>query len=787
MKVTGYVIFLITFLLFHSVVISHPSDKEHGRKKTPYEYVDPFIGTKEMGHTFPGACVPFGMVQLSPETDTVQFLKDGKYNPEVYRYCAGYQYNDKTIVGFSHTHFSGTGHSDLGDFLVMPTTGKLYLNPGTSDHPENGYRSKFSHSTEVASPGYYTVKLDKYNIRAELTASNRTGFHQYTFPKSDSAHVILDMNYGIYNYEGKVIWSSIRVENDTLVTGYRITEGWARTRYIYFAMVFSKPFKNYGYKNSTEPLYKGFWRKFNQSENFPEMAGKNIKAYFDFSTNENEKIKVKLAISSVSSEGALKNLMAEIPGWDFDFVRSQARTAWEEELNKIAISATDSVMTSFYTSMYHADISPVTYSDVDGYYRGLDNNIHKAEGYTNYTTFSLWDTYRALHPLFTIIQQKRTGGMVQSMIDHYSQSVQKLLPVWAHYGNENWCMIGYHSVPVIADAYMKGIRGFDTLKALEACLTTARKSSFQGIGDYEKLGYVPMDKLGSSASMTLEYAYDDFAISKFAGALNNTGAKDEFMKRAMNYRNIFDPSTGFMRAKDSKGNWKSPMDPLSTDGQGFIEGNAWNYSLYVPQDVKGFIGLLGGKDNFVRRLDSLFTMQLDDKYFENTEDISRSGLIGNYVHGNEPSHHVPYMYNWALQPWKTQQKIHLIMNSMYRNAPDGLCGNDDCGQMSAWYIFSALGFYPVCPGTNEYVIGSPSVSEARISLENGKVFTIKAENYDSKNIYIQSLELNGKPYNKSFLRHEDIIKGGSLVFHMGNVPNHNWAVSEDSIPFSITK
>lgn len=740
-----------------------------------------------MGHTFPGACVPFGMVQLSPETDTIQFIKNGKYNPDVYRYCAGYQYDDKTIVGFSHTHFSGTGHSDLGDFLIMPTVGKLCLNPGTSDRPQTGYRSGFSHKTESASPGYYTVKLDKYNIKAELTASCRTGFHQYTFPKTDSAHIILDMNYGIYNYEGKVIWSSIRVENDTLVTGYRITEGWARTRYIYFAMVFSKPFKKYGYKNDAEPAYKGFWRKFNQNENFPEMAGKNIKAYFDFSTGDNEKIKIRLSVSSVSTEGALRNLLTEIAHWDFERVRTEARQAWEKELNKISITASDSVMTNFYTAMYHADISPVTYSDHDGSYRGLDNNIHKAENYVNYTTFSLWDTYRALHPLFTIIQQKRTSGMVQSMIDHYSQSVHKLLPVWAHYGNENWCMIGYHSVPVIADAYLKGIRGFDTLKAFEACIQTAGKSSFQGIGDYKKSGYVPVDKLGSSASVTLEYAYDDFTIFRFAKALNVPEIESEFGKRAMNYRNIFDSSTGFMRAKDSKGNWKNPLDPLSTDGQGFIEGNAWNYSLYVPQDIKGFINLIGGKDALVRRLDSLFTMQLDSKYFENTEDISRSGLIGNYVHGNEPSHHVPYMYNWALQPWKTQERIHLIMNTMYRNAADGLCGNDDCGQMSAWYIFSAMGFYPVCPGTNQYVIGSPCVSEAKITLESGKEFTMKAENYGKQNIYIQSAELNGKPYNNSYIMHDDIIKGGSLVFHMGPSPNPNWASSEDSVPFSVTK
>lgn len=778
---------IIALFAFNSV----PADNIHyGEKnpkaKTPYEYVNPFIGTQEMGHTFPGACVPFGMVQLSPETDTVSFLKDGKYNPDVYRYCAGYQYADKTIVGFAHTHFSGTGHSDLGDFLIMPTTGKLFLNPGTADNPNTGYRSPFNHNTESASPGYYTVKLDKYNIKAELTTTTRAGFHQYTFPKTDSAHIILDMNYGIYNYDGKVLWSYVRVENDTLITGYRITEGWARTRYVYFAMSFSKPFKSYGYKNDAKPLYVGFWRKFNQTENFPEMAGKNIKAYFDFSTEEGEKIKIKMALSSVSAEGALKNLQAEIPHWSFEKTRAEAHKLWEEQLHNIDIEAADSVKTNFYTALYHTYINPITYNDVDGNYRGLDNNIHHSDQ-TTYTVFSLWDTYRALHPLFTITQPTRVSGMVESMIEHYEQSVHHFLPMWSHYGNENWCMIGYHSVSVIADAYIKGIRGFDANKALEACVTTATNKSILGISDYIKYGYAPYDKAGTSASLTLEYAYDDYAIAQLAKALNKTDIGEQFEKRAMSYKNIFDKSTGFMRAKDSNGKWLSPMDPLSTEGQGFIEGNAWNYSLYVPQDIRGYIELLGGEKVLVRRLDSLFTMHLDDKYFENTEDVTRVGLIGNYVHGNEPSHHVPYMYNWAKQPWKTQEKIHLIMNTMYRNATDGLCGNDDCGQMSAWYIFSALGFYPVCPGSNEYAIGSPCLEKAVITLENGKQFSVKTKNYGKKNIYIQSVMLNGKKYNKSYIMHDDIVNGGEIIFEMGSKPNKNWAVAEDSVPFSLSK
>jgi predicted alpha-1,2-mannosidase len=733
-------------------------------------YVNPFIGTQEMGHTFPGACVPFGFVQLSPDTDTIPYEKNGKYNPDVYRYCAGYQYNDKTIVGFSHTHFNGTGHSDLGDFLIMPTVGKLQLNPGTADHPETGYRSAFRHETEVASPGYYKVHLDEPGVDAELTVTPRAGFHQYIFPQTDSAHIILDMAAGIYNYDGKVLWSYVRVVNDTLVTGYRITRGWARTRYIYFAMRFSRPILAYGCKNDEKLIYKGFWRKFDQENNFPEMAGKKVCIHFDFSTLAGEKIKVKVGLSAVSMEGALKNLQAEIPGWDFEKVRSDARNSWEQELNRIIIKSSEEKKKIFYTAFYHSLISPVIYQDVDGYYRGLDQNIHKAEGFTNYTIFSLWDTYRALHPLLTLLYPDRTSDMINSMLAHYEQSPEKMLPVWSHHGNENWCMIGYHSAAVIADAYIKGIRGFDSKKALDACVTTSTRPFYEGIGSYMKYGFAPDDKAPNSASITLEYAYDDFAIAQFASALNDSITATRYLKRSINYRNLYDPSTGFIRAKKSDGTWKSPFDPLTTIGQGFIEGNSWNYSFFVPHDIPHYIDMMGGEKVFIRRLDSLFSMHLDDKYFSETEDLTRSGIIGNYVHGNEPSHHVAYLYDWTSKPWKTQEKIPMILNSMYRNAPDGLCGNDDCGQMSAWYIFSALGFYPVCPGTTQYAIGSPYIEEAVITLPGDKKLTIKANGLSEKNIYIQSVVLNGKPVTTPFLDHYDLIQGGELIFRMG--PKH---------------
>ncbi|MEI6172701.1 MAG: GH92 family glycosyl hydrolase [Bacteroidota bacterium] len=745
-------------------------------------YVNPFIGTQEMGHTFPGASVPFGFVQLSPDTDTIPYEKDGKYNPDVYRYCAGYQYLDKTIVGFSHTHFNGTGHSDLGDFLIMPATGKLQLNPGSADHPETGYRSRFRKETEKASPGYYRVHLDDPDVEAELTATTRAGFHQYTFPESDSAYIILDMMHGIYNYDGKVLWAYVRAHNDTLITGYRITRGWGRSRYVYFALSFSKPFKSYGFHNQEQPVYKGFWRKFNQQENFPEMAGKKIRAHFDFTTKSGEKIKVKIGLSSVSMEGALKNLQAEIPGWDFEKTRTDARNSWEKELSRIRIGGPEERKINFYTAFYHALLSPVVYNDVDSLYRGIDQNIHKAAGFTNYTIFSLWDTYRAEHPLLTLLYPKRTSDIVNSMLAHFDQSPERMLPVWSHHGNENWCMIGYHAVPVIADAYVKGIRGFDAGKALHACVTTATNQYYDGIRDYMKYGFVPDDKMGNSASITLEYAFDDYTIAQFARAMikakeptdqEKQYAEDQlqpFTDRSLNYRNLFDHSSGFIRARKSDGTWKSPFDPLSTNGQGFIEGNSWNYSLFVPHDVLYYIGMMGGEKPFVRRLDSLFTMHLEDKYFAETEDVTRVGLIGNYVHGNEPSHHVAYLYDWTSQPWKTQERVNLIVNTMYHNKPDGLCGNDDCGQMSAWYIFSVLGFYPVCPGTTQYAIGSPGVPFATITLPDEKSLTIRAIDLNDRNIYIQSVTLNGKPIDEPFIDHADLIAGGELIFRMGSKP-----------------
>jgi len=754
-------------VLFSAVTLIATAQTKH--KDNLVQYVKPIIGTQRMGHVYPGATVPFGMVQLSPETDTVGYELNGKYNPDVYKYCAGYQYDDKTIVGFSHTHFSGTGHSDLGDFLIMPTVGELKLNPGTADKPGSGYRSGFSHANEVSEANYYKVKLDESNIIAEMTTSTRVGFHQYTFPKSNSAHIILDLMAGIYNYPDKNVWIYLRQVNDSTVVGYRQTNGWARTRTLYFAMTFNRPFEQMGYRDfSKREVYRGFWGKFSRLKNFPEIAGRQLKTWFDFKTTEGEKIKIKFALSPVSIDGALKNMRAEIPGWDFNKVKNAGQQQWETELHKIVIDGSKEDKENFYTSMYHAMINPTTYMDVDGQYKGLDQNIHKAIGFTNYTTFSLWDTHRALHPLFNIIEPKRNADMVQSMMVHFDQSPEHMLPVWSNSANENWCMSSYHSVSVLADAVVKGNAPFDANKALNDAVVTANHRDYEGIGLYIDNGYIPDEKDGNSVSSTLEYAYDDWAIAQMAKKLNRMDVYKIFYKRSQNYKNVFDPKSGFMHPREADGTFrKTQFDPFTTIGMGFIEGNAWNYTLYVPQDPAGLIKLMGGNNRFVTYIDSLFSYDLPDKYFAETEDITKDGIIGNYVHGNEPSHQIAYLYDWTDKPWKTQDKIRMILKKMYKNTPDGLGGNDDTGQMSAWYIFSTLGFYPVAPGSAQYAIGSPSVYHATLNLENGKTFTINVKNQSDKNVYVQSITLNGKPLAGYFIKHADIMKGGEMTFVMG--------------------
>lgn len=762
---------ILCALILTSCEEKEESTKSSGSEKVDYtHFVNPFIGTSKMGHVFPGATAPFGMVQLSPQTNfEVMYNEDGSYNKDTYEYCAGYQYRDTTIIGFSHTNLSGTGHSDLGDMLVMPTVGDLVLDPLQTVEGKKGFYSTFSHENEDASPGYYKVDLDSYGIEAELTASNRVGFHKYTFPKSDNVHIILDLVYNVYHYDNKNVWTYVRVENDSTIIGYRQTKGWARDKKVFFAAKFSKPFKSYGHKKYDEIKYDGFYRRFKQDENFPEMAGKNLRAFFNFDTEQGEVIELKFALSNVSSAGAMKNLETEIPHWNFNKTKDETKAKWNKELSKIeAKTLTEDDKITFYTALYHTNLSPIIYEDVDGQYRGLDQNIHRSEGFTNYTVFSLWDTYRALHPLFNITQPKRNNDMIKSMLAHHDQSVHKMLPIWSHYANENWCMIGYHATSVIADAMAKNVGDFDKQRALQASVNTASVRYFDGLGEYIDYHYVPDDMSHSSVSKTLEYAYDDWCITQMAKQLGNTEVENQFSERATYYKNVYDSSIGFMRPKLSNGKFKKDFDPMDTHGQGFIEGNAWNYGLYVPQNIDGMIEMMGGKERMTKHLDSLFTMEIEDKYIEKNEDITRDGIIGNYVQGNEPGHHIPYLYNWTGHPEKTQARVRMIMDTMYGSTVNGLCGNDDAGQMSAWYIFSSLGFYPVTPGSNQYALGSPLVKEATIHLNNGKELTIKAINQSKDNVYVQRVSVNGKLIEGNLLTHQDIMNGGEIIFEMSS-------------------
>ena len=747
------------------------------------EYVNPIIGTNGMGHTFPGACVPFGIVQLSPETDTIPHNVDGRYQGKVYEYCAGYQHRDKTIVGFSHTHLSGTGHSDLGDILIMPTTGPIHTNPGTADNPESGYRSRFSHDTEKCTPGYYEVKLQDYGILAQLTTTQRVGVHRYTFP-SEQAQFILDLGHGIYNYEGKTLWSYLRVENDTLLTGYRITNGWARQNYTYFAISLSEPILQYGYKDNQRMKYSGFWRKNDIHHNFPDMAGREIAAYFQTKLPASRQLTIKVALSAVSQSGALANLRAEAAGLSFEQVHERATELWVKELTGLEIEGTDDQKALFYTSLYHTMINPSVYMDVDGKYRGNDMEIHQADGFTNYTIFSLWDTYRAEHPLLNLIKPRQGADMAESMIRIQQQSALHLLPVWYLMANEGWCMSGYHAVAVLSDVAKKlGIK--DKKAMLEAMKSTATSKWMEGLTDYMQYGYVPYDRCGTSASNTLEYAYDDWTIYQAALDAGDNDMAETFKKRAFYYKNVFNPELGLAEPKYKDGSWKKDFSPLQTYGEGFIEGNSVNYSFHVPHDVKGMIECFGGDKKFIERLDNLFAEPLDKKYYADNEDIEEECLLGGYVHGNEPSHHIPYLYAWTSQPWKAQYWLREIMNRMYVNNIDGLHGNDDCGQMSAWYIFTAMGFYPVCPGSDQYVLGAPYVPSCKLTLPGGKVFFIKAPGVSDKKRYVKEVRLNGQPYDKLYLTHSDIMKGGTLEFIMSGTPNKKRCVTSGK-PYSLS-
>jgi predicted alpha-1,2-mannosidase len=737
------------------------------------------IGTGGDGHTYPGATTPFGMIQLSPDTEQTNFKKS-------YKWAAGYQYTDPTILGFSHTHFSGSGHSDLGDVLLMPIAGEVKLDPGSPEIARSGYRSQFSHSSEHAEAGYYAVTLSDYDTRVELTASARIGWHRYSFPAGKPAHVLLDLRSSIYDYEGKVLWSRIRVRRDGTVTGFRETRGWAPARQLYFAMRFSAPMTRHELiDRETGKPYKGFKGPGTNPADTGEVESKALEAVFDFGQLTSP-LTAKVAISTVSEANAIANLEQDGAGWDFDAQRAQARKSWEAALSAVDVDAPADTRRSFYTALYHAMLAPNLAMDVNGQYRGPDNQVHQAKNFSFYSTWSTWDTYRAEHPLITIVQPpQRTNDFVHSLIAAQQASPFGILPVWAYQGQETWCMIGYHSVPIIADAYMKGIRGYPVDDALKAMVASATYAPYGGLGEYMKRGYVPIDKEPEAASKTLEYAFDDWTLAQMARAAGRKDLAAQFDKRAANWRNVFDPATGFVRARKTDGSFNLPFDPAAVGyGSDYTEGNAWQYSWYEPQDMAGLAHSLGGSDKFLARLDAVFDTKVDPKSFGHVEDIS--GLIGYYAHGNEPSHHIAYLYDYAGQPWRTQERLKQIMDSQYSSTPTGLAGNDDLGQMSAWYVFTAMGFYPVAPASNEYVIGRPFVNRATVNLPNGKRFTVVADHLDAAHPYIGKVSLNGKPLNRVVIRHQDIEAGGELRFEMQGTPNKEWGRDLGSRPYSMS-
>ena len=701
-------------------------------------YVNPMIGTDFTGNTYPGAQVPFGMVQLSPDNGLPGWDR-----------ISGYFYPDSTIAGFSHTHLSGTGAGDLYDISFMPVT-----NPYKTGAEPLGIYSSFSHNDESASAGYYRVLLKDYNINVELTATERCGIQRYTFPEAESS-IFLNLKKAM-NWDFTAD-SHIEVVDSCTIRGYRYSWGWSPKQHVYFQTRFSRPFDAFQL-DTTAIITKEKGR-----------VGTATVARFDFKTKQNEEILVTTALSGTSMEAAARNLEAEAPKDDFDSYHQQAEAKWSKELAKIEVTSEDAdKKTIFYTAMYHAMLAPTIYSDVDGSYFGPDGQVHQAEGWTNYSTFSLWDTFRASHPLFTYIQPERVSDMIQCFLNFYEQS--GALPLWNLYGWETDMMIGYHAVPVIVDAYLKGVGNFDPVKALEACVATANRDDYRSIGFYKKNGYVPSDQENWSVSKTLEYAYDDYCIARIAEAMGEKEIADEFYSRSQNYKHTFNPATSFMQPRDSKGNFSADFDPEAYI-EDICESNGWQYYWSVAHDIDGLIKLTGGEARFAERLDSMFTYETADK---SKLPIFNTGMIGQYAHGNEPSHHVIYLFNRVKQPWKTQKYASQVMHTLYTNTPDGICGNEDCGQMSSWFVFSAMGFYPVDPVSGQYEIGSPIFPEVKMHLANGKTFVVQAENVSDENIYIQSVSVNGQPYNKSYITHEMIMQGDTIHFVMGNQPGPVW-------------
>ena len=724
-------VFLYTLAL-GSAFYSCSTAKQDTPQTDYTQYVDPFIGAADNGHTFPGACRPFGMIQTSPVTGAVGW-----------RYCSEYMYADSIIWGFTQTHLNGTGCMDLGDILVMPFTGERH-------RTWDAYRSSFSKTSENATPGYYTVTLDQAKVKAELTATTHAALHRYTYEQADSASILIDLQHGpawnAKQYHSQVNSCEVNWENDSTLTGHVNNKVWVDQDY-YFVMQFSRP------------VIDHFELPMAETE-----KGKRLVASFNIQPGE--EVLMKVALSTTGVEGAKANMAAEVPGWDFEGIRTAAKADWNSYLSRIEVEGTDEEKTNFYTSFYHALIQPNEISDVDGRYRNAADSVVNATGGKFYSTFSLWDTYRAAHPFYTLMVPERVDGFINSLVDQ--AEVQGYLPIWGLWGKENFCMVANHGVSVVAEAYAKGFRGFDAERAFNAIKQTQTvshplKSNWE---NYMKYGYFPTDLTeAESVSSTLESVYDDYAAADMAKRMGKTEDAAYFARRADFYKNLFDSSTQFMRPKKSDGTWKSPFNPsqighAESVGGDYTEGNAWQYTWHVQHDVPGLIALFGGEEPFLNKLDSLFTLKLE------TTQADVTGLIGQYAHGNEPSHHVTYLYALAGRPERTQELIREIFDTQYSPKPNGLCGNDDCGQMSAWYMFSAMGFYPVNPVSGEYVFGAPQLPEFVLHLADGKTFTIKAEGLSEANKYVKSITLNGEPYTKNFISHADIVKGGTLVYQM---------------------
>ncbi|MGA8432364.1 MAG: GH92 family glycosyl hydrolase [Candidatus Sulfotelmatobacter sp.] len=727
-------------------------------------YVKIAIGTGGHGHTYPGATVPFGMVQLSPDT-----YNDG------WDWCSGYHYSDSSIMGFSHTHLSGTGASDMLDFLLMPGTGPAKTVPGLRQNPGEGYRSRFSHEEETAEPGYYSVRLRDYDIRAELSATERAGIHRYTFPQSDSSHFILDLLHSFGNTP--VLWANLKIVGQDTIMGGRCMKGWAPGREIYFAMQFSKPFASSEIVSEEKHL----------DETVREAKGTSLKCLTHFTTTEGEPILVKTGLSGVSAEAAQNNLEAEIPGWDFDRVRRGAHAAWSKNLSRIKITTSNARHKRiFYTGLYHMMVAPTLFDDVDGQYRGMDGKVHQLPaGLHNYSTFSLWDTYRAAHPMYTLCLADRVPDFVNCIVRMAQQSPDGV-PVWPLQAKETGCMTGYHSSSVVAEAHTKGFNGIDFNQAYAPFKKRAMEDDYRGLGYYRKLGYIPCEQEEESVSKTMEYAYDDWAVAHIARAAGDLDAYKFLAERSRNYKNLFDAGSGFMRPRLENGKWSEPFNPIemghSKKWRDYTESDPWETTFTVQHDPAGLIKTMGGPQAFVEKLDELFTTS-SQLPADAPPDIA--GMIGQYAHGNEPCHHMAYLYSYAGAAHKTQDRVRKLLDLEYDDQPDGLAGNEDCGQMSAWYVISSLGFYAVDPVSGNYVFGTPLFDRAEVELGNGKKLVVEAKRNSASDRYIQSLSFNGKPYTKLWFRHGDIANGATIVFTLSSNPNEQFGSEESAMPPSL--